>query len=326
MAPTILRKLARASRSFEFTFRYLYNFTPTLAYKFGRRSLSGEATRVLEDLNRDGVAMTSAGALLGPSSCFNELDEAVDKLKHDLADQLAAGRAAAHGRDAPSREENFEKVFLFPLLGDRPVLDANDIHVRFALQKPILRIANAYFGMYGRLRYYNVWHNFPTQSQARASQLWHRDYDDLHYLLKVFVCLSDVDDGAGPFTYAAGSHSKGKLRREPAYLYKEGATTRSDDGQMAEVVPPERWVKGVGPKGTMIFADTRGYHKGGLAREHDRTMYACMFTSPLALELFDRPGDFSLPPDKEQASALIAPKRGAEISSRSKRGGLRPDA
>lgn len=298
MAPTVLRKLAKAGRRYEFTFRYIFNFAPTLTYKFGRHSLSGEAARVLKDLNRNGVAMTSTGA----------------------------ARAAADGRDAPSREENFEKVFLFPLLGDRPVLDANDIHVRFALQKPILRIANAYFGMYGRLRYYNVWHNFPTQSQARASQLWHRDYDDLHYLLKVFVCLSDVDDSAGPFTYAAGTHYKGKMRREPAYLYKEGATTRSDDGQMAEVVPPERWVKGVGPKGTMIFADTRGYHKGGLAREHDRTMYACMFTSPLALELFDRPGDFSLPPDKEQASALIAPKRGAEISSRSKRGGLRPDA
>ncbi len=65
MAPTILRKLARASRSFEFTFRYFYNFADVglqVRSPFALR----EATRVLEDLNRDGVAMTSTGARLSP--------------------------------------------------------------------------------------------------------------------------------------------------------------------------------------------------------------------------------------------------------------------
>ena len=49
---------------------------------------------------------------------------------------------------------------------------------------------------------------------------------------------------------------------------------------MAVVVPPEKWLKATGPKGTIVFADTSGYHKGGLARERDRLMYVCMFTSP----------------------------------------------
>ena len=51
---------------------------------------------------------------------------------------------------------------------------------------------------------------------------------------------------------------------------------------MAEVVPAERWVKGTGPRGTLIFADTRGYHKGGLARERDRLLYTCQFLSKAA--------------------------------------------
>jgi hypothetical protein len=156
------------------------------------------------------------------------------------------------------------------------------------LQKPILQIANAYFDMYIRIRSYNVLHTFTTLGEASTSQLWHRDRDDLHYILKVFVYLSDVIDGAGPFMYAAGTHSKKKLRREPDYFLEDGYVMRSDDSQMAEFVPPERWAKCVGPKGTIIFADTRGHHKGVGPRARPGIMYTCMFTSPLASELFKR--------------------------------------
>jgi hypothetical protein len=135
--------------------------------------------------------------------------------------------------------------------------------------------------MYSRVSYYNIWHTFATPVQARATQLWHRDPED-RYILKVFLYLSDVDDGAGPFTYAAGSHPKAKLRREPASAVDGDGARRSDDRQMAEAIPAERWVKGTGPKGTLIFADTRGYHKGGLARERDRLLYTCQFLSQAA--------------------------------------------
>jgi hypothetical protein len=292
----------RAGRKFEFTWRYVFNLRPTLAYQFGSRPLSGEAARVLAALDSHGIAITSARKLLGADSCYDELTAAADRLEDDLGKQLRVARTAADDRGAVGR-----KTFIVELLGARPVLDLDDIYARFALQKPILQIANTYFGMYTRLRYYNIWHTFATQSQARESQLWHRDRED-YYILKVFVYLSDVDEAAGPFTYAAGSHLKGRLRREPAY-FLEGEVRRSGDAQMAEVVPPERWVKGVGPKGTIIFADTRGYHKGGLARARDRIMYTCMFTSRASRskEFLVRPDGLSLPPDKEQAFALAAP-------------------
>lgn len=77
---------------------------------------------------------------------------------------------------------------------------------------------------------------------------------------------------------------------------------------MAAVLPPDRWIKAVGGKGTIIFADTRGYHKGWLARERDRIMYVCMFTSQASKcsNLFEHPGRISTPLDKEQAFALSA--------------------
>jgi hypothetical protein len=296
-----LRQIARSSRSLEFTWRYLFNLQSTLTYRKTRHALSSEAARALVDLNRDGVAITNASALVG-THAFDELKAEVDKLEKDLGDSLATARTAASDPEAIG-----SKTFNVELLGSRPVLDPDSIYARFALQDPILQIANAYFGMYTRLRYYNVWHTFATQSQARESQLWHRDRED-HFILKVFVYFSDVDNGGGPFTYAKGSHPKRKLRKQPEY-FLEGGVKRSDDRQMAEVVPPNQWVKGTGPKGTIIFADTQGYHKGGLARDRDRIMYTCMFTSPASesKELFELPSAILPPADRERRFALSVP-------------------
>ena len=48
---------------------------------------------------------------------------------------------------------------------------------------------------------------------------------------------------------------------------------------MAAVVPKDRWTVAIGSAGTVVFADTHGYHRGGLARTDDRVMYTCMYTS-----------------------------------------------
>ncbi|HWP44479.1 MAG TPA: phytanoyl-CoA dioxygenase family protein [Blastocatellia bacterium] len=302
----MLRNIRRAARNNEFTWRYIYNLAPSLSYQFSRPSLSEEGRRVVAALNRDGVAVTSVHKLLGVNSAYEQLSSEVERLERDLADRLSDARAAATGDVAVGK-----KSFIYMLLGDCPSLDPESIYAGFALQEPILRIANAYFGMYTRLRYYNVWHTFPTRGEARESQLWHRDRED-QLILKMFLYLSDIDEGAGPFTYAPGSHRKGRRRCNPDY-FVEGVVKRSNDEQMARVVPAKEWIKCTGPKGTIVFADTAGYHKGGEARDRDRIMYTCMFTSPASesQELLKRGGRISAPQSREMAVALAAQRRGA---------------
>jgi len=294
----IRRKIAYAGRHFTPTWRYGFNLKSTLAYRFDQPAIYGEAERVLNEFNRNGVAITSVEKLLGDTSGFDELCEAVEELENDWAGQIAAERA-----DANRHDKNY-KTFLFELLGTHPRLDPESVYARFALQQPILQIANAYFGMYTRLRYYNVWHTLTTKTEARESQLWHRDRED-HSILKLFLYFTDIDEGSGPFTYAPGTHHKGVIHQTPEFFVENGVRRTSDE-QMAAVVPQEQWVTGIGKKGTIVFADTAGYHKGGLARTRDRLMYTCMFTSPTSQspELFIRPSALALPADKAQAMAL----------------------
>jgi len=310
--PSGFRQLIRRSRRSPLTWRYFFNLGPTLAYKLSHHSLPDELGRIVKDLNRNGIAITSVRALLGRQyALFEELHDAAERLRGRLADEIDAAR-----KMADELRNIGAKTFIVPLLGHSPLLDPESVYARFTLQKPILDVANAYFGMYTRLRYYNVWYTLKTKSSPRESQLWHFDRED-HYILKMFVYLSDVDEQAGPFTYAPGTHPKGPIRCEPPYFIEHGVR-RSSDEQMAEVVPEDRWIKAVGPVGTVVFADTRGYHKGGLARERDRFMFVSMFTSPASesREWFKRPESLIPPEDRALAFALASGKRGPWLSLR----------
>lgn len=294
-----LRQLKEKARRSEFAWRYVFNLRPGLLYLLNRDSLSNEAARVVADLNQHGVAITSVESLLNSPHDLHQLLATVSQTEREH--QAALDEARASARDMSSDRE---KHFIYELLGTYPVLDKESVYAKFALQKPVLDIANAYFRMFTRLRYYNVWRTFATDHAASASQLWHRDREDF-LILKMFVYLSDVDEQAGPFTYASGTHRPSAGHKEPEYFLENGVK-RSADEQMARVIPPQRWVKGVGRRGTIIFADTRGYHKGGLARATDRLMYTCMFTSQASQskEFLQRPAGMTRPADKEVAFAL----------------------
>ena len=301
-----LRQIARAARRNELAWRYLFNLSPTIAYTRGQPRLAGEQARVLAELKENGIALTTVDKLLGHASLYSELLSEVDALEQEQAEEISRARSLTNTPDGTGK-----KTFLLELLGDVPVLDPESVYTRFALQKEILEIANGYFGMFTSLRHYNVWRTFASQGEARQSQLWHIDRED-HYVLKMFLYLSAVDEGAGPFTYAPGTHPRGRVRRQPAYSM-EGHIKRSTDAQMAEVIPPESWIKGVGPKGTILFADTRGFHKGGESRTQDRLLFNCMYVSPScqAREFFQR---VPVPPSQDPARsvALAPPPRRAK--------------
>jgi hypothetical protein len=270
----ILRQVAKKGRKMDFFWRYGFNFVPTIQYRLDSLNNAEKASqKIIDDLNRNGIAISSVEECLGESETFSMLENSVDKILKERSDEIKKIKSNANDLNAIG-----EKTFNVELLGNPVTFDSESIFARFALQEKFLNIANAYFGMIAKLRYYNVWKTFATQIEFRESQLWHFDRED-NFILKVFLYLKDVDEGTGPFTYAPKTHPKGSLRAiEPQYFLEENVR-RSTDEQMSAVVPKENWIRATGKKGTLIFADTRGYHKGGEARSDDRLMFTCMFTS-----------------------------------------------
>lgn len=291
------RRLGGALRQTDSYWRYVANFKPWRAYKLDRTSLNDTQRLLLRDLRRDGIVRTTVKELMRETSLFEQLEAAVWTLERTtLSGDLLRVREGLDTRGF--------KAYLIDLLGPSPVLDPNDIFVRFAVQPAVLNLVNAYFGMYARLRAFNVWHNFPSKKDPMDSQLWHRDPED-RYILKMFVYLTDVNEESGPLIYARDTHVQGSIKSVPE-SFKDSKTTarRSNDAQMSAVVPKDRWITAVGPKGTVVFADTRGYHKGGHVREGDRVLYNCMFTSQASTrpEYFER--ELPIPDSTDNALAF----------------------
>jgi len=285
----------------DFTWRYVANLRSSLEYARTQKTLSIVHEQLVTGLKRNGIAITSIGDFIESSSLFEELEIAVRNCATTLVKEIEETRANALLQDGT-------KSYVLALLGPVPTLDASNIFVRFALQPEILAIVNSYFGMLTKLRYYNVWHNFPTHAPPRESQLWHRDPED-RCILKMFVYLTDVPEGAGPLSYAPATHSLGMVKTEAqSKVFKEGRSYvhRSNDAQVDELVPRNRWITAVGSKGTIVFVDTRGYHKGGFAVEEERIVYTCMFTSKASSypEVFKREAALPVYTDQSVAFAI----------------------
>jgi hypothetical protein len=268
------KTLLKSIKKFEIIWRYGYNFSPAISYAFqGNNKLNQIENDIVKCLNQDGIAFSSAEELLTENSSFMKLDSVVNNLLETRKEEIAQLKSRANNKTAIGN-----KTFNLELLGSELTFNAENVFAKFALNQTLLNIANAYFQMYAKVRYYNVWKTFASTSEARESQLWHFDRED-KYILKLFLYLDDVDEGAGPFTYAPETHQKGRLKNIQPEFFLEGGVRRTTDEQMNAVFPKENWKVGIGKKGTLILADTRGFHKGGEARTNDRLMYTCMYTS-----------------------------------------------
>ncbi len=270
-----VRTIVQTLKGTNLVWRYGRNFTPTVQHRFaGNTQLGSAENAVLNKLDSDGIAVTSIDELFSDNSEFLELSSETSRLLESRKEEITTLKSSANNEQAVG-----SKTFNLEVFGSELTIKEPDVFVRFALNNSFLTIANAYFGMIARLRYYNVWQTFASQGTARESQLWHFDRED-RYILKMFLYLEDVDEGSGPFTYAPGTHKKGRDHGIKPEFFLEGGVKRTTDEQMSTVFPEKKWVTGTGKKGTLIFADTRGYHKGGEARTKDRLTYTCMFTSP----------------------------------------------
>lgn len=254
--------------------RYYNHYLATAAWHLRARTNAseGECARIVNELRENGIAVTDVKRLGLNADLIGQLQEECLALA-DSPDALA------HGEDRHDNVSGVKKAFFYRLLGHETLrVDRPDIFSRIALDPTILSIANAYLRTYSRLTRYNVWLNLPSAGDPKTSQLWHRDYGD-GVMLKMFLLVSPVSKENGAFSYIPGTQLGGRRRNlDPPVIYEVGNRQRTLDEQMRQVIPESEWRTPTGGAGTVIFADTSGFHKGGFVQSGRRLLFKAYYT------------------------------------------------
>jgi Phytanoyl-CoA dioxygenase (PhyH) len=113
---------------------------------------------------------------------------------------------------------------------------------------------------------------FGDAPSSEAAQLFHFDMDRPKFI-KFFVYLTDVDAQHGPHVYVRSSHV-----RKPKALRRDG---RIPDADVVAEYGADSIVEITGPAGTILAADTRGFHKGKAPQIGDRLLFQVEYANSL---------------------------------------------
>ena len=232
-----------------------------------------ETLPIARKLTDEGIVQADASAFLTPEG-HRYLADA----KSHLLD-IISSRPVQEILESKNVRNEFSgkssKNYLVNLVSKNTVHSPDSAIIRLALDPKLLEIVACYLGLWPKLHAIHGWLNFPTNEPPRASQMWHRDPEDLR-IIKAFIYLVDVDEETGPFTYIPKTHAFGEYAaRDPMHTDRK----RILDEEMNPVLSPETHLVCTGPAGTMILADTVGYHRGGKPRSKDRILLTFTYTS-----------------------------------------------
>lgn len=240
---------------------YVLNRRPRQLFLNNIPLLNDIQKRIVEDLSQTGIAVTHIDELFPDRNFFDTLE--------GYTQNLIAKRGTQTKKSKPFLEYLWDEV---------PTLDMKNPFMPFALEQRIIDIINTYIGMYTRFYYstLNITTPIDAHAKERASQRWHRDPEDKKQC-KVFLYLSDVGENAGPFCYMRHTtygHKWGNYfcQQPPRGYYPA-------EGLVEKILPREEMKICTGRKGTMIFCDTTGLHRGGYATAQQRLMFTAGYVT-----------------------------------------------
>jgi hypothetical protein len=246
---------------------------------------------IVERLHRDGVAITEVETVFGDRSLYERARARAEELYRQprKRDEAEAGSKA---------------TFLTKLATGSFQID--DPFATLALHPSALVVANGYLELRSTLRALDLWLTEPTPGPAIQTQLWHRDADDV-VNVKMFVYFTDVTRGAGPLCYAPGTHPLGDKRRLPEH----DDQGRSTDEELSAIVPERDWVYCEGKPGTVVFADTCGYHKQVKPESDERMLLVSHYVSgtPFVPSVVEIRGADRAPLSEDQRIAVFGSAR-----------------
>ncbi len=249
-------------RASSFVYNYL-NKEAVGNYFKHKQELNNTERRVVNDLLRDGIAVSSLKELFPDKELFSVLRSYADRIR-------------------PQGKKREGKPFLVALWDDNVSLSWENPFTPLSLSQAVLNVVSAYFSLSAKFFYYYLDVTLPVGQKATPlrSQNWHRDPEDRR-MCKMFVYLNDVDENSGPFIYIKGSQMGGRYGNFFPQNPPKGSYPTEE--QVSVAIPQNEKFVGTGRAGTVIFADTAGLHRGGYAISGERWMFTADYSSPAAL-------------------------------------------
>ena len=252
--------------------RLLSNRSSRRRFDRERPVLDDVQKQIVSDLDREGCSVVRFEDFLGRA--------AWEKIDAQGAEFVARTDRALAAGDT-SIKVHRGKEFLVRLHSRGVDLGLDDPWLDACVTRRMLDVANTYVGLWTKLEYVDLWYAVPQPEQAErvASQRWHRDYNDRR-LVKTFLYLVDVDEHTGPFEYVPGSAAEGPYSAVWPWAPYMDAHSQEE---FAELVPDAAVRTFTGSKGTLIFCDTSGFHRGGRSTTDPRVLATATYLSPASL-------------------------------------------
>jgi hypothetical protein len=263
--------------TYELHDRVLANRASRWRYRREPAALNAVQQRVLDQLQREGYAALPFGELVPEPEVWAELEANGESFRAETEAALEEERAGADSalRRRPGKEFVVRKYAYGVKLG------LDDPWLRLGADTRLLDLANAYLGLWSKLEYVDLWYTPPAdEDERKSSQRWHRDFNDRH-LLKAFIYLVDVDEETGPFEYVPGSAPGGEL--DSLWPWRPLGDNYPPEDELAARIDG-RAVTFTAPKGTIIFCNTSGFHRGGFAKSKPRVLATFTWDSPASLK------------------------------------------
>lgn len=205
--------------------------------------------------------------------------------------QLVERGAAIMSKIDPNTARGNKKEQLLTRLLPKEELRLDSPFIQLVLRKDVIAAISNYLGMIPILNKVDIWY---SRSQPGAeysnSQLHHCDFES-DTQLKLFVFINEVTPESGPL-YVVDAKSSEMVREKIGYKFGQ----KIQDPVVEKYVPASEQHAAVGPKGTMVFADTsRCFHYGSRVDRDDQYRIVAMYQ-------FLRPESFGLSLDYKKNS------------------------
>jgi hypothetical protein len=296
VATALERRGIRAT--YELHDRMLSNRKSRRLFAQERPELDEVQQRIVSEVEAQGFSVLPFGELFRDAELWRDLEAQRDRFVEETEADLAAGAENVRVRQG--------KEFVIRLLSYGVDVGLDDPWFRATTLRRMLDVANAYLRMWSKLEYLDVWYSMPQPAAAAriSSQRWHRDYNDKH-LLKVFLYLVDVDGDMGPFQYIPGSQPGGPYA--DAWPWTPLGQNYPTEEELEEKIPASAVHTFTGPKATLIFCNTAGFHRGGFSTTNPRILATVTYSSPASLaSLTERSYEFSGELDELDAPTRFA--------------------